>query len=273
MCKALEVSKSGFYDWLNRKMSERKKYNLILLHVIKEIHLESDETYGSMRVHREILNRGFTCSLRLVERLMKIAKIRSKIRSKYRVSTTNSNHSYPISPNLLKRDFQTNGPGEVWVSDITYIEVNDTWMYLCIVMDLFNREIVGWNISDTLETSLLIVAFKNAVKAHSLKKDCIFHSDRGVQYASKEFRNILVKYNMIQSMSRKGDCWDNAPSESFFKTLKVERVYHRKYQNKEEAKSDLFQYIEIFYNRKRLHSYLNFTSPVDFRKMYYKRTA
>ena len=140
-------------------------------------------------------------------------------------------------------------------------------------MDLYNREIVGWNLSDSIETSLLIKAFKNAVNFHKPKKGCIFHSDRGIQYASKEFRTILGNYNMLQSMSRKGDCWDNAPSESFFKTLKLERVYHRKYENKEEARSDLFHYIEIFYNRKRLHSYLNFTNPVDYKNMYYKRTA
>lgn len=273
MCDSLEVSRSGYYDWLNRKPSARKKFNYLLLQVIKEIHLENDEVYGSIRIHREVLKKGYCCSLRLVEKLMRIANITSKIKAKYRISTTNSNHSYAVSENKLKRNFKAEKPGEVWVSDITYVEVGSRWMYLCIIMDLYNREIVGWDLSETLEATSLLNAFQNATNLHKLKPGGIFHSDRGIQYASKEFRSILEKHNIIQSMSRKGDCWDNAPAESFFKTLKMERIYHVKYQNYQQAKSDLFYYIELFYNRRRSHSYLNFTNPVDYRKMYYKRAS
>lgn len=273
MCYALEVSKSGFYSWLNRKMSKRKKFNLYLLHLIKQIHSESDGIYGAGRIHAEILKRGFLCNIKLVEKLMRIANISSKIKVKFRVSTTDSNHDKRISPNLLNRNFKVDEPNKVWVSDITYIEVGNRWMYLCVILDLFNREIVGWNFNDHMETSLLVKAFENAVNKCMPVGGCIFHSDRGVQYASDEFRSILEKYKMNQSMSRKGDCWDNACAETYFKTLKTEKIYHVKYQTKEEAVSDLFRYIEVFYNRKRLHSYLGFTSPVDFRKQYEKRVA
>jgi len=273
MCKALGVSRSGFYSWCKRKMSKRKQFNLYLIHLIKQIHSESDEIYGAGRIQAEILRQGFLCNIKLVEKLMRMANISSKIKAKFRHATTNSNHEKRISPNLLKRDFSASEPNKVWVSDITYIEVGNRWMYLCVILDLFNREVVGWNFDDHMETSLLVKAFENAVNNCKPNKGCIFHSDRGVQYASDEFRIVLEKYEMNQSMSRKGDCWDNACAESYFKTLKVEKVYHVKYQTKEQAVSDLFRYIEIFYNRKRLHSYLGFTSPVDFRKQYEKRVA
>lgn len=273
MCRAIEVSKSGFYDWLNRKMSERKKFNLFLLHLIKEIHTESEDVYGGVKIHRKVLEKGYYCSLRLVEKLMKIAQISSITKAKFKPSTTDSNHNNSISPNLLNRNFTTNKPNEVWVSDITYIEVGNTWMYLCVIIDLFNREVIGWSLDTSLETKILVKAFMNAIKKRKPSVGCIFHSDRGIQYASKEFRSILEKHNMIQSMSRKGNCWDNAVAECFFKIIKTERVYHRKYQTYDEANRDLFQYIEIVYNRKRIHSYLNFTSPAEFIKKYYERVA
>jgi transposase InsO family protein len=254
-------------------MSKRKQFNLLLLHLIKQIHEESDEIYGAGRIHAEILKRGFLCNIKLIEKLMRISKISSKIKANFRFSTTNSNHKKIISPNLLNRNFQVSKPNKVWVSDITYIQVGYRWMYLCVILDLFNREVVGWNLDDHMEASLLTKAFEDAIKKYRPGKGCIFHSDRGVQYASEEFRKILGKHNMIQSMSRKGDCWDNACAESFFKTLKVEKIYHVKYLTKEEAISDLFQYIEIFYNRIRLHTNLGFTSPVDFRIQYEERVA
>ena len=273
MCRVIEVSKSGYYDWLNRKPSKRKQYNFILLCAMKEVHFESEEVYGAERIHNAVQLKGFVCGIRLIERLMKVAKISSKIKAKYRCQTTDSNHDFKISPNILDRNFRTTKPNEAWVSDITYVEVGGIWMYLCTIMDLFNREIIGWSLERTLETSLLIKTFEKAVQLRKPKAGCKFHSDRGVQYASHEFRRILEKYNMIQSMSRKGNCWDNAPAESFFKTIKVERIYHRHYLTIEEARSDLFEYIEIFYNRIRLHSYLGFTNPVEFGKMYYKKVA
>jgi putative transposase len=273
MCQTLEVSKSGFYDWLNRKPSKRKQFNMQLLSMIKEIHQESGMTYGSPRIHEKVVKRGYICEVKLVARLMKIANIRSKISKKYRISTTNSNHNYPISPNLLDRNFYTDSPNKVWVSDFTYIPVNNTWMYLYVIIDLFNREVIGWTLSENLAASNIVQLLSSTVVSQKPSPGLVFHSDRGIQYACGEFRELLKRYKMMQSMSRKGNCWDNAPAESFFKTLKVERVYHTEYENVSQAKSDLFYYIEIFYNRKRLHSYLEYTNPVEFRKMYKRRVA
>ncbi len=273
MCEALEVSRSGFYSWLNRQESKRKQYHRFLISWIVQIHAESKETYGAERIQQGLFEKGIKCDVRVVSRLMKVAKISSKIKAGFKPSTTDSNHENRISPNLLERNFQVEKPNQAWVSDITYIFVGNTWMYLCVVIDLFNREIIGWNFDDNMETPLLIKTFENAVNTRKPEKDCIFHSDRGVQYTSNEFRSLLEKNKMRQSMSRKGDCWDNAVAESFFKTLKVEKVNHMKYKTKEEAKTDLFGYIEIFYNRKRFHSTLGFTSPVNFRIQYEKRIA
>jgi transposase InsO family protein len=273
MCYALDVSKSGYYSWLCRKESKRKEYNRYLLNWIVEIHAESNGVYGAERILKGLNAKGIQCDVRLVSKLMKVAKISSKIKAGFKPSTTDSKHENRISPNLLDRNFQVEKPNQAWVSDITYIFVGNTWMYLCVIIDLFNREIIGWHFDDNMETPLLIKAYSNAVNACKPSKDCIFHSDRGVQYTSSEFRSLLEKNNMRQSMSRKGDCWDNAVAESFFKTLKVEQVNHVKYQSMQEAKTDLFRYIEIFYNRKRFHSTLGFTSPVNFRLQYEKRVA
>ncbi|TGK87952.1 IS3 family transposase [Leptospira noumeaensis] len=273
MCKALEVSKSGFYNWKNRKLSRRKVFNLLLLTEIKQIHTESFEIYGSPKIHKILLSKGYLCNKKLVERLMKITNLRSKTVKKFHPTTTKSNHGKSISPNLLKRNFTSKMPGCVWCSDITYLEINGRWFYLTTIIDLYNREIVGWELSESLETNSLISCLDKAVKLHKPKRNCIFHSDRGIQYASKEFRMKLNDNKMKQSMSRKGDCWDNAVSESFFKTLKSELIRHVKFKSIEEAKKNLFFYIEIFYNRKRIHSTLGFTSPIAFRKLYEKRCA
>ena len=272
MCEALEVSTSGYYSWLKRKESKRKQYHRFLISWIIQIHAESEGTYGAGRIHKGLYEKGIICDVRVVSKLMKVAKVSSKIKAKFKPPTTDSNHENRISPNLMERKFQVAKPNQAWVSDITYIFVGNTWMYLCVIIDLFNREIIGWHFDDNMETPLLIKAFENAVNACKPGKDCIFHSDRGVQYTSKEFRSLLEKNKMRQSMSRKGDCWDNAVAESFFKTLKVEKVNHMKYQTMQEAKTDLFRYIEVFYNRKRFHSTLGFTSPVNFR-IHYEKAA
>ncbi|WP_322113495.1 IS3 family transposase [Leptospira soteropolitanensis] len=273
MCKTLEVSRSGFYNWKNRKLSKRKAYNILLLTEIKRIHKESEERYGSPKIYQELLSKGYSCSKKLVEKLMKIGNIRSKIVKRFTVVTTNSNHSATISPNLLNREFKASKPGKVWCSDITYIEIDSRWFYLTMIIDLFNREIVGWDLSESLEAKSLLNCFEKAILLHQPKPGCIFHSDRGIQFASKEFRNKITEHKMKQSMSRKGDCWDNAVAESFFKTLKNELIRHVKFKNIDQAKQSLFEYIEIFYNRKRIHSTLGFTSPVDFRKLYEQRAA
>ncbi len=246
---------------------------MLLLTEIKEIHKESGEIYGSPKIHKVLLSKGYLCNKKLVERLMKIARITSKIVKKYRVSTTNSNHKESISPNRINRRFTTPTPGKVWCSDITYLEVDSKWVYLTTIIDLFNREIVGWDLSESLESSSLVNCLDKAIKLHRLKPGCVFHSDRGIQFASKEFRTKLFENRMKQSMSRKGDCWDNAVSESFFKTLKAELIRHVRYKTIQEANRSLFEYIEIFYNRKRIHSTLGFTSPIEFRKLYEKRAA
>jgi putative transposase len=273
MCKALDVSRSGYYSWLNRKESKRKQYHRFLISWIVQIHAESEGTYGAERIQQGLFEKGVICDVRVVSKLMKVAKISSKIKAGFKPSTTDSKHENNISPNLLNRNFQFDKPNQAWVSDITYIFVGNTWMYLCVIIDLFNREIIGWHFDDNMETPLIITAYENAVKACKPSRNCIFHSDRGVQYSSNEFRNLLEKNGMRQSMSRKGDCWDNAVAESFFKTLKVEKVNHMEYKTMQEAKTDLFRYIEIFYNRKRFHSTLGFTSPVNFRLQYKKRIA
>ncbi len=273
MCFALEVSRSGYYSWVNRRDSKRKQYHRVLISWIKQIHAESNGIYGAERIQQGLIEKGIKCDVRVVARLMKVAKISSKIKAKFKPSTTDSNHDNRISPNLLERNFKVDKPNQAWASDITYIFVGNTWMYLCVIIDLFNREIIGWHFDDNMETPLLIKAYENALLSSKPSNDCIFHSDRGVQYTSNEFRSLLEKNKMRQSMSRKGDCWDNAVSESFFKTLKAEKVNHMKYQTKQEARTDLFEYIEIFYNKKRFHSTLGFTNPANFRKQYQKRAA
>jgi putative transposase len=273
MCKTLEVSRSGYYNWKNRRLSKRKVFNMLLLSEIKRIHIESEEIYGSPKIYETLISEGYLCNRKLVERLMKLANIRSKIKKKFRVVTTNSNHSNEISPNILNRKFNVSKPGEVWCSDITYIEVKSRWFYLTTIIDLFNREIVGWDLSESLETNSLITCFDNAFNLHKPEPGCIFHSDRGIQFASREFRRKLQESEMKQSMSRKGDCWDNAVAESFFKILKSELIRHVRYDDMKQAKQSLFEYIEIFYNRKRIHSTLGFTSPSEFKKLYKMRTA
>lgn len=268
MCEALDVSTSGYYSWLKRKDSNRKQYHSFLIPLIGQIHRESDGTYGAERIQQGLLEIGIKCDIRVVSRLMKVAKISSKIKAGFKPPTTDSNHENKISPNLLDRNFKFEKPNQAWVSDITVVEVGNTWMYLCAIIDLFNREVIGWQLDDNMETELIVRAYANAVNTCKPQPGCIFHSDRGVQYTSNEFRKLLKRNKMRQSMSRKGNCWDNAVAESFFKTLKIEKVNHMKYQNLQEAKSDLFRYIEVFYNRKRFHSTLGFTSPVIFRLKY-----
>ncbi|WP_246052228.1 IS3 family transposase [Leptospira idonii] len=273
LCQVLEVSKSGFYDWKKRQSSPRTKYNQLLVSLIKEIHHDSNSIYGSPRIHKEIERKGYRCSRRLVEKLMRVSNIRSKTKRKSNISTTNSVHELAISPNRLKRNFTVPKPGTVFCSDFTYIPIKSKHYFLVVIIDLFNREIVSWNLSDHQQTSSLMKCFREAVKKDIHKENCIFHSDRGGQYASNEFRMALNLAKMKQSMSRSGDCWDNAVVESFFKTLKNEFIKWQKFETLEEAKHKIFNYIEIFYNRKRLHSTLDFTSPMEFRKIYDQRIA
>jgi putative transposase len=267
MCQALQVSRGGYYAWLDRPHSKREKENKKLLERIKAIHKESHKIYGSPRITDSLHDEGFNVSRPRVARIMRKNNIRSKTKRKFKV-TTDSDHMYPISPNLLKQDFLADRFGEIWVSDITYIRTKEGWLYLTVIKDLFNRAIIGWSMSNSMKASeTTISALKQACSRFHPSPGLIFHSDRGVQYASENFREQLSKYNIIQSMSGKGNCYDNAPAESFFGTLKKELVYHSNYRTRWAARQSIFEYIEIFYNRKRKHSSLGYLSPEQFIKL------
>jgi transposase InsO family protein len=263
MAQVLGVSKSGYYSWLKRPESKRSLENKKLLEDIKKIHEESRRTYGSPRVHKALLKKGLKCSIKRVARLMCENNIRSKVRKKFK-ATTNSKHSNPVAPNLLDRNFIVQAPDKVWVSDITYIYTNEGWLYLCIIVDLYSRKVIGWSMGCRIDTKLVKRSFLMALINRNYPKGVLFHSDRGVQYTSKAFQSVLEKSKYVCSMSRKGNCWDNACAESFFHTLKTEEVYHKKYKTRIEAKRSIFEYIEVFYNRKRIHSFLGDMSPEEY---------
>ena len=271
MCQALQVSRGGYYTWLDRPLSQRDTVNMKLLKRIKSIHAESDSNYGSPRITDSLHGEGYTVSRPRVARLMRKNNIRAKTLRKFKV-TTDSNHEYSISPNLLQQDFSADRPEAIWVSDISYIFTQEGWLYLTIVLDLYNRMIVGWAMSNSLRASeTTIPALEQACSRFDPIPGLIFHSDRGTQFACNDFREQLATFQMIQSMSGKGNCYDNAVAESFFGTLKKELVYHRNYKTRREARQSIFEYIEIFYNRKRMHSFLGNMSPEQFTKL--KRAA
>jgi putative transposase len=271
LCRVLSVSRSGYYSWLTSKPGKWAQENAELLKEIMIIHQQRRQTYGSPRVSRELHKRGYSCSRARVARLMAKNNIYAKTKRKFKV-TTNSEHNYQVSPDLLKQDFSADDPNEVWVSDITYIRTMAGWLYLTVILDLFNRQVVGWSISNRLTAiTTTIPALIDAFQRQRPNRDLIFHSDRGVQYACHEFKNKLVEHRMVQSMSGKGNCYDNAVAESFFHTLKTEVVYFEKYETKEQAKQSIFEYIEVFYNRERLHSALGYKTPTEYAKL--KRAA
>jgi putative transposase len=274
MCKVLRLSRSSYYNWKNRKPSNRDQENEVLEKMIAEIHLKSKGTYGSPRISRELKELGFSASKPRVARLMKSNGIQSKIRKKWKV-TTNSNHRYPIVPNKLNRQFTTEKLNEVWVSDITYIATKEGWLYLTIILDLWDRKIIGWALSKTMYArDTVIPAWKMANDNRKIDAPIIFHSDRGIQYACKEFTNFLGRNELVtRSMSRKGDCWDNAVAESFFKSLKTELIYHQDYKTRKQAELAVFDYIEAWYNRQRRHSALEGMTILEFEKLNYKKEA
>lgn len=267
MCYILGVNRSGYYAWRKRKRSKREQYNNVLLNEIRAIHKRNLGLYGSPRITDELHELGYFCSRPRVARIMRKNNIFAKTKRKFKV-TTNSKHNYPISPDLLNQDFTTDAMNKIWTSDITYIRTQEGWLYLTIIMDLFNRQIVGWSMSRRLTASTTTIpALLQAHKRHKPPAELVFHSDRGVQYACKEFRKELAKYKMQQSMGGKGNCYDNAITESFFHTLKTEWVYFEKYQTRFQARQSVFQYIEIYYNRKRKHSSLGYKAPVEFAQL------
>ncbi len=265
MCKALKISKSGYYAWRNRPESARSLENKRITARIQEVFDESKATYGSPRITKELNEAGTRVSRPRVARLMVKAHLRSRMTRKF-VVTTDSEHDYKISPNLLDRDFKPGRINRAWVSDITYIHTAQGWLYLTIIMDLGDRKVIGWALSKSMHAAVTVVAaWRMALKNRGLCKGLIFHSDRGVQYACSEFRDLLAKGDMVvQSMSRKGNCWDNAVAESFFKSLKSEWLYGKTFKTREEAELEVFRYIEMWYNRKRRHSSLGYKSPEQF---------
>ena len=265
MCEVLKVSRSRFYTWLKSPESERSRSNRLLLTEIRVAFDRSRQTYGSPRMTVELNESGVSCSENHVARLMRLGGIRAVGKRKYRV-TTHSRHHHPVAENLLNRNFSTAYPNEVWLSDITYIWTSEGWLYLAGVIDLYSRMLVGWSMGPRLKAELTLKALRQAIARRNVRPDLMHHSDRGGQYAAGEYQELLKKTKMICSMSRKGDCWDNAPMESFFATLKAELVYREQFKTRQEAKTKIFEYIEVFYNRQRRHSTLGYKSPVDFER-------
>lgn len=276
MCKTLEVSTSGYYNWLKLGPSKRWLKNQAISMHIQDIFENSFESYGSPRIKVELENRGYYVSRPRVARIMRANYLIARRRRKFRF-TTDSNHKYPIASNILNQNFKVHRMNQVWVSDMTYIQTKEGWMYLTVIIDLFNRKVVGWAMSDNLSTGdTIIPAWNMAVKNNEITKELIFHSDRGTQYASYRFTNILKSHNGLvkQSMSRKGNCWDNAIAESFFKSLKVEWVYKHTYEQKQQAELSVFIWIETWYNKRRRHSSLGYKTINEFElEMYNQNVA
>jgi transposase InsO family protein len=272
MCDVFAVSRSGYYAWRKKPVSKRKQANDKLLKEIRIAHHESRETYGSPRVYQALKQKDIPCSENRIARLMQEDGLRAKSKRRFK-ATTNSKHDLPVAPNLLQRDFSPEKPDQVWAGDITYIWTAAGWLYLVVVLDLFSRSVVGWAMDKRMTRHLVMDALTMAKQRRRPSPGLIFHSDRGSQYASADFQSLLAKHRMLCSMSRKGDCWDNAPTESFFGSLKQELVFHQKYSTRFHARQSIFEYIERFYNRRRLHSTLGFQSPALYETAYFKLAA
>lgn len=263
ICQTMNVSRSGYYKWTNKKKGMREIQNEALLIAIKSIHQKVRERYGSPRIHAELVSNGIECGKNRVARLMKDHQIMARARRKFK-ATTNSKHNLPVAPNLLAQNFLSRGPGKIWTSDITYIWTEEGWLYLAVVLDIYNREIVGWAMSERMTKELVLGAIQQALGRKRPQKGAIFHSDRGSQYASLAVKSLLKRNLFRQSMSKKGDCYDNAITETFFHSLKMELVCFDRYQTRKQARLSVFEYIEIFYNRERRHSALGYLSPLNF---------
>lgn len=263
MCRVLEVSRSGFYGWLKVSKSKRDVANDALLEKIVRVHTRSRKTYGCRRVHMALRSRGELCSRNRVARLMSRYGLRSKTSRKFR-ATTNSKHNLPVAANVLGRQFVVGNANRAWVSDITYIPTEEGWLYLATVMDLYSRKVVGWSMDERMTRGLVSDALRMAIRQRNPMPGLIHHSDRGIQYASNDYQKLLSQHGMVCSMSKKGDCWDNAVMESFYGSMKTECTHHRHYHSRSEARRDIFHYIEIFYNSERIHSTLGYRSPAEF---------
>jgi len=266
LCQALEVSASGFYDWQERQTNpgSRALENAQLSVQIQKVHSGSRQTYGSPRVQRALTIEGHRCGRNRIARLMRLKGLCGRAKGKYRVQTTDSNHTDPIAPNRLAQSPEPVAPNQVWVADITYILTGEGWLYLSAFMDLYSRKIVGWAMGPNIDTDLVLKSWNMALGQRQPKAGLLVHSDRGCQYASAAFRAALAQAQATPSMSRKGNCYDNAAMESFWSTLKHELIYRRQFESRAQAQLAIFDYIETFYNRRRLHSSLDYLSPIDF---------
>jgi putative transposase len=263
MCDVLGVSVSGYYAWRRNPGSSRNKENVRLVTHIKAVHEESGKTYGSPRIHVELRTRGVRCGKNRVARLMRQRGIQARHKRKYKV-TTDSDHNLPVHENRLNRSFDAQSPNMSWVADITYIWTREGWLYLAVILDLFSRKIIGWSMRERMEKRLVMDALFMALGQRKPARGLLHHSDRGSQYASKEYQDMLRNAGIQCSMSRKANCWDNAVAESFFSTLKREWVQGKRYRTRTEARADLFYFIETWYNRKRRHSSLGYLSPAEY---------
>lgn len=263
LCEVMRVSRRGYYDWLNRPESQRDVANRQLLEMIKALFYQHREVYGAPRIYEALRQRGYHCSLNRVARLMRASGLLPKTIKKFRITTDSRKSRHPAA-NILDRQFDTDQPNEKWVADVTYIPTREGWLFLATVLDLYSRKIVGWSMSDRLTSDLAQQALQHAIDARLPQSGLIVHSDRGKEYYASEYQQLLKRYGLICSMSKRGDCYDNAVMESFFHSLKVEEVHHRDFKTRIEAKTALFDYIELFYNRQRLHSTIGYLSPVEF---------
>ena len=268
----MQLSRSGYYTWCKRGKSLRQRENERLIPVVRAAHKKSKGTYGARRIAEEIEAHGSTCGRTRAGTLMKLARVAAKQKKKFK-ATTDSKHNLPVAPNLLNRQFAVQGPDRVYVSDITYIWTHEGWLYLAVILDLFSRQVVGWSLSNRMTRELVMNALRMAIWRRRPAPGLIFHSDRGSQYCSNDFQNMLKTHGMVSSMSRKGNCWDNAVAESFFGSLKTERVFFSSYKTREDARKDIVDYIEMFYNSNRRHSYLGYVSPKEFEKMWLLKKA
>jgi putative transposase len=263
LCRVLAVSRSGFYAWSRRGESTRQRANRLLRPIIRAEHLASRGTYGSPRLQVALRARGHRVGRNRLARLMREDGLQARRRRRFRV-TTNSNHHRPVAPNRLDRRFYADAPNQAWVSDLTYLWTAAGWLYLCVVLDLYSRRVVGWAMSASLGRELVLQALRMAFSMRAHPQGVLCHSDRGSQYASADVRNLLAQHGATASMSGRGNCFDNAVAESFFATLKIELVRDQRFTNREQAWREVFDYIEIFYNQQRLHSYLGYQSPAAF---------
>jgi transposase InsO family protein len=265
MCQVLGVSPGGYYDWRRRPPGPRQQRREALVAAIQAVHGEMKARYGSPRIHAELVARGVPCCVSTVARLMRRHGIAAKKKRKFR-GTTDSNHDRPVAENLVARDFEPEAGDRVWTADITYIPTREGWLYLAAVEDLHSRRIVGWSMSERIDSRLVVDALEMAIAQRLPGEGLVAHSDRGSQYASEHYQRLLARHGITCSMSRHGDCWDNAPMESFFASLKKELVHDADFATREEARAELFEYIEVFYNRVRRHSALGYLSPEEYER-------